>query len=102
MTLTSAISRLAKLVVLLAAAAAHSAEPPRIVQLCAGCHGLDGVGKDVGIPNIAGQSGIYLKRQLRAFRTGQRRHPQMWVTASSLTDRDIEQIVSYFALIPGR
>ncbi|MDT3684989.1 MAG: c-type cytochrome [Pseudorhodoplanes sp.] len=80
----------------------QAAEPPRIVRVCASCHGLDGVGQNVDIPNIAGQSGIYLKNQLRAFRNGQRRHPQMTISAEQLTDREIDQIVTHYALMPAR
>lgn len=82
--------------------AARATEPPRVVLLCAGCHGLDGAGQDVTIPSIAGQSGIYLRTQLRAFRSGSRKHPQMSVNASALTDRDIDQIVTHYALMPAR
>lgn len=84
------------------AVSAHAAEPPRIVKFCAACHGLDGVGRNVDIPNIAGQSGIYLRNQLRAFRNGQRKHPQMTISAETLTDREIDQLVSHFAIMPAR
>jgi len=41
------------------------------------CHGLDGIGHDVEIPNIAGQHSVYLRNQLLAFKKGQRKHPEM-------------------------
>lgn len=82
--------------------AAHSAEPPPIARLCSGCHGSDGITRDVSIPNIAGQSGIYHRSQFQAFRSGRRKHPQMSISASALTDRDIDQIVTHYALMPAR
>jgi cytochrome c553 len=81
---------------------AHAAERPRIVTFCAGCHGTDGIGRNVDIPNIAGQSGIYLRNQLLAFRSGQRKHPQMRISAENLTDREIDQLVAHFAIMPAR
>lgn len=38
--------------------------PPAVAAVCAPCHGLDGIGHDVEIPNIAGQHSIYLHEQL--------------------------------------
>ncbi len=84
------------------AASAQSAGVPLIVAVCAPCHGYDGVGRDVQIPSIAGQSGIYLGAQLRAFRRGKRKHPDMSTRAEDLTDRDIDQLVTYYSILPAR
>jgi len=50
---------------------------PRVASVCAPCHGLDGIGHDVEIPNIAGQHSIYLRNQLMTFKKRQRKHPEM-------------------------
>jgi len=45
------------------------AEPkaaPAVATVCAPCHGLDGIGHDVEVPNIAGQHSVYLREQLLA------------------------------------
>jgi cytochrome c553 len=79
---------------------AQAAGPPAIVQVCAPCHGVNGAGRDVETPNLAGQSGIYLYNQLTAFRNQTRRHPDMKTIARELTTREIEQIVAYYSILP--
>jgi cytochrome c553 len=81
-------------------AEAQSAGPPAIVKVCTPCHGVNGQGHDVETPTLAGQSGIYLYNQLVAFRTGARQHPTMKTVARKLTDREIEQIVTYYSILP--
>ena len=39
---------------------------------CAGCHGMDGLSKEEGKPQLAGQRTVYLYRVLKAFQTGER------------------------------
>ncbi len=81
-------------------ARAQSAGPPAVVRVCMPCHGVNGQGHDVETPTLAGQSGIYLYNQLMAFRNGTRKHPTMKAVARDLTDREIEQIVSYYSILP--
>jgi cytochrome c553 len=81
-------------------AGAQTADLPQIVTVCAPCHGINGAGRDLETPNIAGQSGVYLYTQLMAFRNGTRKHPGMKVIAWELTDREIQQIVAYYSILP--
>ncbi len=39
---------------------------------CSKCHGADGVSSTKGVPNLAGQRPVYLYRELRAFKLGNR------------------------------
>ena len=64
---------------------------------CAPCHGFDGVGQDDGIPNLAGQHRAYLERQLLAFRSGARRHPQMNFFARQASQDELAAILDYYA-----
>jgi cytochrome c553 len=82
-------------------AGAQTTKLPEIVTVCAPCHGINGSGRDVETPNIAGQSGIYLYSQLMAFRNGTRKHPEMKAIARELTDREIQQIVAYYSILPS-
>ena len=66
---------------------------------CQACHGLDGVAKMPNVPHIAGESEIYLSKQLRAFRGGERRDPQMSLMAKNLSDDDIADLAAYYARI---
>jgi cytochrome c553 len=66
---------------------------------CQVCHGLDGIAKMPDAPNLAGQSKIYLGRSLKAYKTGERKNPQMSVVAATLSDDDIANLSAYFASI---
>ena len=80
---------------------AQTSRVPRIVAVCAPCHGADGATGDVEKPNLAGQKGIYLRQQLLAFRAGKRKHPDMKTISRRLTDREIDQLVLYYStLVP--
>lgn len=68
-------------------------------QQCAVCHGLDGAAKRPDVPNIGGESDIYLTKQLEAFRSGERRHEQMSIVAEGLSDEDIADLAAYYASI---
>jgi cytochrome c553 len=66
---------------------------------CQACHGLDGIAKMPNVPHIAGESELYLTKQLKAFRGGERRDPQMSLMAKNLTDDDIADLAAYYARI---
>jgi len=81
------------------------AEPkaaPAVATVCAPCHGLDGIGHDVEVPNIAGQHSVYLRQQLLAFKSGRRKHSEMYFIGRHLTDRDIDELVDYYSTLPSR
>ena len=83
-----------------ATAGAEPPSPPRLVLVCAPCHGFDGVGHDRTIPNLAGQHRDYLSSQLSAFRSGQRIHPTMSFFSVQLTREELEGIVEYYSALP--
>ena len=68
-------------------------------RMCAVCHGLDGAAKRPDVPNIGGESVIYLKKQLEAFRSGERRHEEMSIIAEGLSDQDIADLSAWYAAI---
>jgi cytochrome c553 len=82
--------------------AASAQQVPPAAAICAPCHGFDGIGHDVEVPNIAGQHSAYLRNQLKAFKSGQRRHPEMRYITHKLTDREVEGLVNYYATLPPR
>jgi cytochrome c553 len=67
--------------------------------MCQVCHGYDGIGTNPEVPNIGGESVIYIMRQLRAFRSGERQHQQMSIIAQSLSDADIQNLADYYSSI---
>ncbi len=68
-------------------------------KMCAACHGLDGLSKVADAPNLAGNGELYLSRQLKAFRSGERKHPQMSVIAAGLSDDDIGNLAAWYSAI---
>lgn len=68
-------------------------------QSCAVCHGLLGLSSQADIPNLAGQPSLYLAAQLRAYRSGARKHEVMSLMAKPLTDDEIVNLSAWFAAI---
>jgi|GEM_PF-1794692 len=66
--------------------------------LCGGCHGPNNIRtmEDMG-PNIIGQKKGYISKQLRAFRDGKRSHPSMNGAMEPYSDKNIDDLASFFA-----
>ena len=76
--------------------AAHGRE---LAGTCQVCHGLDGVGTQPGVPNLAGQPVEYLGKALEDYRDGRREDPQMSIMAENLSDADIADLSAWYAEI---
>lgn len=68
-------------------------------QMCMVCHGPVGVSSAPDAPHLAGQPAIYTATQLRAYRSGARKHEVMGVIARTLTDDDIDNLAAWYASI---
>ena len=99
--------------------AAHSKPPDNVSQAmqgdvaagkfksednrCQECHGLDGNGQGPAtgaagkFAKLAGQSPDYMVKQIREFRSGERKHDLMLIMAKSIDDTDAADIAAYFA-----
>ena len=66
-------------------------------QMCATCHGANGLAVAPNTPHLAGQPEPYLVEQLKAYRSGKRAHEVMGVVAKPLTDADIADLAAWFA-----
>jgi cytochrome c553 len=82
-----------------AANAADVAAGKRKSMQCAVCHGPNGIAVNPDAPNLAGEAPIYIEKQLKAFRSGERKHEQMSIIAQSLSDADIADLAAWFAAI---
>jgi cytochrome c553 len=82
-----------------AAYAGDAAAGRKKAAMCQTCHGIDGVGKMPDVPNIGGESATYLERQLKNFKSGERRHEQMSIVAASLSEDDIANLVAWYSSI---
>ena len=82
-----------------AALAASAAAGKTKAAACAACHGPLGKATMPDAPNIAGQPAMYLVEQLKAYRSGARKHEVMSMMAKPLKDADIDDIAAWFASI---
>ena len=65
--------------------------------MCARCHGLNGVSKEKGIPNIAGQQAVYLHMEMKVYQAGGRGHKIMTNTVKYMNDDAITKVSAYYA-----
>ncbi|MEH2509407.1 cytochrome c553 [Nitrobacteraceae bacterium AZCC 1564] len=66
-------------------------------QQCAPCHGVDGLSKMPMAPNIAGSPAMYLEKQLKAFRSEERKDETMSVVTKPLSDDDIADLAAWYS-----
>ena len=72
-------------------------------ELCAGCHGENGVSQTENIPSLAGQQDQFVQWQLVFFRAGTRKNEAMKPIVDQLTNEDIRNRGAYFAsLTPAK
>jgi cytochrome c553 len=67
------------------------------VQRCDRCHGVNGNSTDPRMPALAAQRVDYLEKVLHAYRTGQRKSPQMAAMSNVLTATDVENLSAHYA-----
>ena len=79
------------------AARAQAGAQPAKLGVCITCHGEQGLSQLPDAPNLAGQPEIYLREQLRAYRSGKRVNETMNVIAKGLTDPEITELASWYA-----
>jgi cytochrome c553 len=66
-------------------------------ELCAGCHGDNGISQTENIPSLAGQPDQFIQWQLVFFRAGTRKNEQMQPIAEQLNNDDIRDLGAYFS-----
>jgi len=82
------------------ALAADPAAGKKVAQgTCAVCHGLDGIAKNPDAPHLAGENVEYLMRQLKAFKSGERKHEQMSIIAQGLSDEQMADVAAWYSQI---
>lgn len=71
------------------------------ISMCVGCHGIPAYRTaypDVySVPLIAGQAPDYIVNALKAYKSGERKHPSMVGIAKSLTDEDMADLAAYYS-----
>lgn len=67
---------------------------------CFTCHGMEGRGNGAGAPRLAGLDIGYLDRQLNAYASGRRQHPEMEWIAGRLSPAHRHAVSAYYAAMP--
>lgn len=77
---------------------ADIAEGKRLAETsCAGCHGVNGINTNPGVPYLAGQRAAYLYIELKAYQSGARGVSAMVNAVKFLSDNALVQVAAYFA-----
>jgi len=79
------------------ALAADIAAGKQKAELCAACHGENGISQTDGIPSLAGQPDQFIQWQLVFFRSGARKNEQMQPIVEQINNDDIRNLGAYFA-----
>ncbi|WP_298106737.1 c-type cytochrome [Bradyrhizobium sp.] len=66
-------------------------------ELCATCHGENGISQTENVPSLAGQPDQFIQWQLVFFRSGSRKSEQMQSIVEQLDNQDIRNLGAYFA-----
>ncbi len=66
---------------------------------CTMCHGARGVSAS-DVPNLAGQYGEVVFKQMMDYRNGQRSHALMQALAVNLSEEDIRDLSAFYAQLP--
>jgi cytochrome c553 len=72
-------------------------------EVCAACHGENGISQTENIPSLAGQPDQFIQWQLVFFRAGTRKNEQMQPIVADISNEDVRSLGAYFsALAPPK
>ncbi len=77
--------------------AADVAAGKQKAEICAGCHGDNGISQMENIPSLAGQLDQFIQWQLVYFRAGSRKNEQMQPVVEQISNEDIRNLGAYFS-----
>ncbi len=69
----------------------------KLAEQCTVCHGENGIGVDATVPNIAGQSAVYLESTMLEYREGIRENPLMNPIAAELEEDEIKDLAAWYS-----
>ncbi|ORE89402.1 Cytochrome c4 [Oceanococcus atlanticus] len=85
----------------LSAQAAGDVEAGKVkADTCMGCHGIVGYTNaypTYRVPRLGGQHAAYLEAALKAYRSGDRKHPTMHAQAATMSDQDIADLAAWLS-----
>lgn len=68
-------------------------------NICAGCHGANGMSPSPQFPNMAGQSAFAIYKQLHDFKSGARANDLMAGIAAALSEDQMIDVAAHFAAL---
>src|SRR5215475_14549376 len=74
----------------------------KVQEVCFACHGEQGISVSREYPNLAGQSGAAIYKQLSDYRTGSRTNQVMTDIAKALDEGTLADVAAYYAAQPKR
>jgi len=74
----------------------------KVQEVCSACHGEQGVSASPEFPNLAGQSGTAIYKQLNDYHTGSRANQFMTDVAKALDGTTMADVAAYYAGQPMR
>ena len=74
----------------------------KVQEVCSACHGEQGVSASPEFPNLAGQSGTAIYKQLNDYHTGSRANQFMTDVAKALDGTIMADVAAYYAGQPMR
>ena len=98
MRLAAAVTALCALTLSAAPALAYDAEAGRqkAEEICAACHGKNGISEQPAVPSIGGQWNDYVVLALYQYRANHRASEVMAPIAAPLTDDDLGNLAAYY------
>jgi cytochrome c553 len=78
-------------------AADIAAGKAKAIEVCAACHGENGISTTENVPSLAGQQDQFVQWQLVFFRAGTRKNDQMQPIVDKLSNEEIRNLGAYFA-----
>ena len=74
-------------------------------SMCVGCHNIPGYKTAFPavyhVPRLDGQHAAYIVSALRAYKSGERKHPSMRAVAATLSDQDMADLAAFYASAPA-
>ena len=77
----------------------QAAQRRQEAEVCAVCHGVDGLAKIAEAPNLASQNEGYLIAQLTALKSGVRKNEMISIVIQDLSPADIDHLAAYYSAI---
>jgi cytochrome c553 len=93
----SALALFLTALVLIPAHAADTAAVKAKAEVCAGCHGDNGISQMENVPSLAAQPDQFIQWQLVYFRAGSRKNELMQPVVEEMNNEDIRNLGAYFS-----